>query len=138
LAKIDCGEIAMQTAHTVLVIEDDPSLAEVLQLALELEGYQVRIADGGEIALALARTEPPDLITLDLHLPDLDGYYVLECLHPVDGHRPVPIIVISGGIYRSSANDGVVGVLPKPFDLDELSQLVRTSVAAPPPADGHV
>jgi len=128
----------MDTRPTVLVIEDDECIAEVLQLALELVDYRVQVAKSGERALELARTKRPDLITLDLRLPDLDGHYVLECLQPEGDHPTVPIIVISGGHYRACATDGVVAVLPKPFDIDELTQLVRSTLARTSQPVGHV
>jgi len=114
-----------------LVVEDDACVAEVLQLALEWGGYQVRLAPRGQTALEMAQAERPDLITLDLRLPDLDGHYVLEALqpHPERQDAPIPVIVISGGHYRPSPTDQVVAVLPKPFELTELQRVVQAVLA---------
>jgi DNA-binding response OmpR family regulator len=119
------GENSMLAGPTVLVVEDDPGIAEVLQLALELDGYRVALAQCGEEALAFAQAEPPDLITLDLRLPDLDGHYLLEMLQ-AETAAARPVIVISAGHYRPCPTDGVVAVLPKPFAVDELQQVVYT------------
>jgi two-component system response regulator MprA len=113
----------MPACPTVLVVEDDLGIAEVLQLALELDGYRVVLARCGAEALASVHAEPPDLITLDLRLPDLDGHYVLETLQ---AEVTRPVIVVSGGHYRPCATDGVVAVLPKPFVLAELQHIVHT------------
>jgi CheY-like chemotaxis protein len=124
-------EPPMQECPTVLVIEDDACLAEVLQLTLELEGYQVRRAACGETALELVQIARPDLVTLDLRSPDLDDHYLLEMLRQdAEAAGPsLPVIVISGGHYRASSTDGVVTVLPKPFAVDELQQVVHTVLA---------
>jgi DNA-binding response OmpR family regulator len=111
---------------TVLVVEDDAMLADVLQMALELEGCRVLTAERGEAALALVAQERPDFITLDLRLPDMDGHYLLEALHPEGCPNSIPVVILSGGHYRACASDGVVAVLPKPFAIAELQQVVRT------------
>jgi DNA-binding response OmpR family regulator len=125
----------MLATPTVLVVEDDQLIADVIQMTLELEGYRVLLAARGETALELAHAEHPDVITLDLRLPDVDGHYLLEALQPdADAATPaIPVIVISGGHYRPSPTDQVVGVLPKPFTIAELQELVHGVLAS----DGH-
>src|SRR5712691_4744562 len=64
----------------VLFVEDDPSVAQMYKLKLELDGYDVEVASDGEQALEVARREAPDIIFLDIRLPKLDGFGVLEAL----------------------------------------------------------
>jgi CheY-like chemotaxis protein len=120
------GQIRMNP--TVLVVEDDVVVADVLQMTLELEGYQVITAQRGEIALAIIEQDPPDLMTLDLRLPDMDGHYLLEVLHGFGSPSPIPVVVLSGGHYRACATDGVVAVLPKPFAMADLHQVLREAL----------
>ena len=67
----------MKTNPTVLVVDDDPNIRQVVQLYLAKEGFTVRTADRGDTALQQVRTDPPDLILLDVMLPGLDGRQVL-------------------------------------------------------------
>ncbi len=82
-----------QTPRRVLVIEDDPSIGLGLRINLEAEGYTVLSAEDGERGLELARGEAPDLILLDVMLPQLNGFEVLQKLRS-EGYR-MPIIVLS-------------------------------------------
>ncbi len=111
----------------ILVIEDEPDLREGLQHNLELEGYAVVAAGTGREGLQQARAATPDLILLDLMLPDLDGLKVLEQLRQQG--QPIPVIVLSA---RSQDRDKVSGLeagaddyLTKPFGLAELTARIR-------------
>src|SRR5688572_25291091 len=70
----------MTRPHRILVVEDTPAYAEALERTLALEGHEVLLATRAQEALARARHEPPDLVLLDLGLPDRDGYHVLRAL----------------------------------------------------------
>jgi len=78
----------------VLFIEDDPAVAGMYKLKLELDGYRVRVAESGEEGLVLARNLIPDIVFLDIRLPKMDGFAVLEALRsdPVTGKLPVVIL----------------------------------------------
>ena len=80
---------------TVLFVEDDQSVAQMYKLKLELDGYQVRVASDGEMALDMARRSLPDIIFLDIRLPKLDGIGVLEALRADPSTRPVPVVILS-------------------------------------------
>jgi PAS domain S-box-containing protein len=114
----------------LLVIEDDHDLALLLRRQLESEGYQVLLAGSGEDALWLAREEKPQLITLDIVLPDLDGFVVLERLKEHPATAPIPVIIVSAvlgdpeGGYALGAVDYVV----KPFDEDKLLSSIREAL----------
>jgi len=125
-------EMSRWTPPTILVVEDDPHLAEVLRIAFELAGYRVLTAPQGEAAIQLVAQEHPNLITLDLRLPDVDGHYVLEAIQLGGATPPIPVIILSGGHYRPCATDGVVAVLPKPFELADLAQTVQALLAPAP------
>jgi len=122
----------------VLVIEDDPSITLGLRINLEAEGYAVLAADDGEAGLALARGELPDLVILDVMLPKLNGFQVLQTMRR-EG-LSMPIIVLSA---RTGEMDKVTGLelgaedyVAKPFSLAELLARVRAALRrGPRPAE---
>jgi DNA-binding response OmpR family regulator len=110
----------------VLVVEDDEEIALVLQRSLRLEGYEVRIAGDGEVALDQAAAFNPDLVILDLGLPKLDGIEVARRLRAADD---VPILMLTA---RDAEIDRVLGLelgaddyVTKPFSTAELLSRVR-------------
>jgi two-component system response regulator MprA len=78
--------------HHVLVIDDDPSVLSVLKRGLHYEGFTVAIASSGHAGLDLARERPPDLVILDLMMPELDGFTVLQRLRNADADLPVLLL----------------------------------------------
>jgi len=109
-------------AEKILVIEDDPSILRGLQLNLGMEGYLVRSAMDGETGLALARTEKPDLVVVDVMLPRLGGLEVVREIRSEDPDLPVLILSAKG-----QETDKVAGLqlgaddyIVKPFGLKEL------------------
>jgi CheY-like chemotaxis protein len=79
----------------VLFVEDDPAVAQMYKLKLELDGYQVEVAGDGEVALKMARKSLPDIIFLDLRLPKLGGLEVLEALRADPQTQAVPVVILS-------------------------------------------
>ncbi|MCI0347348.1 MAG: response regulator transcription factor, partial [Chloroflexi bacterium] len=113
-------------ARTILVVDDEPTLRETLVEALESEGYRAIPAADGREALARFRAERPDLILLDLMLPELSGVEVTRIIRAESG---VPIVMLTA---KDSEVDKVVGLelgaddyVTKPFSLRELSARVR-------------
>ena len=107
--------------HRILLVEDDATMAASMVRALRAEGYDVELAADGERALALANTRTFSLLLLDLRLPFVDGYAVLERL----GRREnLPIIVVTAGTELSdrlkSFELGAVDFIAKPFWMEEL------------------
>ena len=79
----------------VLFVEDDPAVAQMYKLKLELDGYHVEVAPDGELALSMARSELPDIIFLDIRLPKLDGFGVLEALRKEPKTERLPVVILS-------------------------------------------
>jgi DNA-binding response OmpR family regulator len=109
-------------AEKILVIEDDPSILRGLQLNLGMEGYLVRSASDGETGLAMARSERPDLVVVDVMLPRLGGLEVVREIRKEDPDLPVLILSAKG-----QESDKVAGLqlgaddyIVKPFGLKEL------------------
>jgi two-component system, OmpR family, KDP operon response regulator KdpE len=110
----------------VLVVEDDPQLLRAMRITLHARGHEVVTAATGRKALSEAAAARPDLVVLDLGLPDLDGVEVIEGLR---GWTSVPIIVLSG---RTSGGDKVAALdagaddyVTKPFGIEELLARIR-------------
>jgi DNA-binding response OmpR family regulator len=108
--------------HRILVVEDTPAYAEALERTLQLEGHRVLLATRAREALARASVEPPDLVVLDLGLPDRDGYHVLRELR--GRGNECPVLILSA---RSLESDKVEGFrlgaddyVTKPFGALEL------------------
>jgi DNA-binding response OmpR family regulator len=116
----------MTSPATILVVEDDRTLVETLVYNLHKEGYQTATARTGMEAIRLARSQPPDLVLLDLMLPEVDGFEVCRTLRT---SSQVPIIILTA---RDAEVDRVLGLelgaddyVVKPFSLRELIARVR-------------
>jgi CheY-like chemotaxis protein len=91
----------------VLFIEDDPAVAEMYKLKLELDGYTVTVAKDGEEGLQIANQAPPDIIFLDTRLPKMDGFAVLERLRSEERTRDIPVIILSNYGERELVDRGL-------------------------------
>ena len=113
----------------ILVVEDDPAVRNLVTTALDLHGYDVERAETGELAVMEAASRNPDLIMLDLGLPDIDG---VEVISKIRGWSAVPIIVISARTEDSdkigALDAGADDYLTKPFSVEELLARVRASL----------
>jgi eukaryotic-like serine/threonine-protein kinase len=108
----------------ILVVEDDPSNLRLLLDVLQDEGYRVRPSADGKQAIAAALASPPDLVLLDISMPDIDGYEVCRRLKADDSTRHVPVVFISGFdevLNKVKAFEaGGVDYLTKPFEVGEV------------------
>ncbi|MEW1583867.1 response regulator [Micromonospora vinacea] len=110
----------------ILVVDDEPQILRALRINLRARRYDVDVADTGAAALKAAASHPPDLVVLDLGLPDIDGVEVIRGLR---GWTTVPIIVLSG---RAGSEDKVAALdagaddyVTKPFGVEELLARIR-------------
>lgn len=121
---------------TVLVVDDYDEVREMTKHALELSGYTVVEAPGGEEALELARRVLPDLILMDLSMPGLDGFTTIHRLRRLVGLRDVPIIVFSAHTAQEIRADvlaaGCRDFIPKPVNLKKLLSVVRRHIEDSP------
>ena len=122
-------------SKSILVVEDDPRIAENLEHTLEHAGYQVRVASDGAEALYHASLTPPDVILLDLGLPDMPGEQVL---HQVHERRAIPVIVLTAHASPEDRNflldAGASDYLTKPYQEEELLACVETHLNPHRPA----
>jgi two-component system OmpR family response regulator len=128
-------------AHTVLVVDDDPHIRQLLVFALEKAGLSAREAEDGEAALASVAREPPDLVVLDINMPKLDG---LDVCRKLRAQGDLPILFLSS---RDDEIDRVLGIelggddyVVKPFSPREVTARVmailrRARAPAAPPVD---
>lgn len=113
----------------VLLVEDDPSTVAMYAAALRMEGYEVRTAVDGVAALRLFETFEPDVVILDLHLPVLSGFEVLQELRSMQCMQPV--IAVSGhepNLRQAKQNPEFFAALQKPFDPNDLIGVTRRAV----------
>ncbi len=113
----------------ILVCDDDPVILRLLQVNLELEGFDVLSANNGSEAVEVAIAEDPDLVILDIMMPKMDGYEACEKIKENDRTKDTPIIFLSAkaqlaDIERGTAS-GVSEYLTKPFDPSELVALIN-------------
>ena len=112
----------MKRARRLLIVDDDPSVREWLSIFSERLGYATEVVDSGEQALEAFRRRRPDLVTLDLILPGMDGLETLKALKAVNGQ--VPVIMLSGHgqtrVIVEALRHGAADFLRKPFEPEEL------------------
>jgi DNA-binding response OmpR family regulator len=114
---------------TVLVVDDDPVIVNLLQVNFEIEGYDVLTATGGEAGLAQAHAGHPDVIVLDVMMPGIDGLEVARRLRAEADTRAVPIILLSAKAQASDIQAGLAVAdeyVTKPFEPLELLERVKS------------
>jgi DNA-binding response OmpR family regulator len=118
----------------VLIVDDEPDVLLILRVNLEAEGYQTALAADGETALRRIADERPDLILLDVMMPVMDGWGVLEALaRDIFNHRVVVVSAkASDRDMRRALELGASAYLSKPFDPDELIEVVGRVLSSTP------
>jgi DNA-binding response OmpR family regulator len=124
--------MSIQQKHTLLIVEDDIDTSEMLRVYFEAQGYRVITATGGYEALEKGRRQPPDLILLDVRLPDIDGFEVGRQLQDDLRTSRLPVIFVT---ERRERDDRIAGLklgaidyITKPFDVQELRLRVRNAL----------
>jgi CheY-like chemotaxis protein len=110
--------------RSILVVDDNHEIVEVLEELLDQEGYQVRCAFTGEAALREVAHEPPDLVLADVTMPQMDGVSLAKQLQARG--RAIPVVLMSA-VYASVDVPGLPFV-PKPFNLDALLRVIRREI----------
>ena len=112
----------------ILYIEDNFENRLLVRRILEAEGYRVVEAEDGPKGLALAQSTRPDLILVDLHLPDLDGYERVRRFKQMPHLQGVPIVALTADVIRGTREralaTGCDGYIPKPIDVDALPEQI--------------
>ncbi len=112
------------------VVEDDPDFRDLVQQVLQGAGWTVDLADDGIAALSTIRRVIPDLIVLDLMMPNLDGVEVLRLLRSTEVGRRIPVLVATGSRVDDEVRDLASAVLVKPFAVEEMLSVIRALVPA--------
>jgi len=123
---------------TVLIVDDEPDILLFVRVNMELDGHEVVTASDGEGALAAVHEHRPDVVVLDVMMPKLDGWQVLERLKTDEDAaiRTIPVVMLTalGGDYDQVRGgiEGAVQYLPKPVTPDDLLRAVKTSIEGDP------
>jgi DNA-binding response OmpR family regulator len=116
-------------AKLILVADDEPDIVTIVEMILRSQGYDVLKAANGLEALELAERHSPDLILLDIMMPDMDGWEVLRLLHVDPSTSEIPVAMISAKTGSrakiTSMQEGAVDYITKPVDSQELLSKVR-------------
>jgi CheY-like chemotaxis protein len=126
-------------AAKILVVDDEPIVVKTLRAVLEFNGYEVIVARDGEEAGRIALMNPPDLIILDVVMPNMDGYAFLIAFKELRELKadipPIPVIVMTGRedvqAKELMGAEKIKGYLVKPFDNNELLEMVSRILAKP-------
>jgi excisionase family DNA binding protein len=120
------------TGPLVLVVDDDPRIREYVRVNLEMEGYLVREASSADEALQAIDDQAPELVLLDVVMPGVDGWQMLQRMQ--ERHGSIPVIMFSGQVDERSASDaeerGARGFIGKPFDPQQLIERAKQLVPA--------
>lgn len=121
------------TGQSILIVDDDDLLCDMVATLLELEGYRVALAHEGHAGLARLRAESFDLILLDLVMPRMDGLqFMRHVASDMPGHPPIVVMSasVTAEIVEEGRGYGVSGMIRKPVDPDLLVETVRAALAA--------
>lgn len=131
----------MAELKSILHVDDDPDILDIARMSLELVGgYEVSQSDNAEQALAMLDEAAPDLLLLDVMMPDTDGPKLLEAIRSIERYRSIPAIFMTAKadaeVKDRLAGKGVLGVITKPFDPmalpTRLAELWENGVAHSP------
>jgi len=121
-------------AKRILIVEDDQDIVSLLEYRLAAQGFEIMTALDGDKGLELARSWRPDLITLDINLPEVNGFTICSMLKADEEYHAIPIIMLTA---RDSSSDSVFdesvkpeAYITKPFDINELIEKIHELIPA--------
>lgn len=131
--------VTVTAAPRILVVDDTPALLDVVRTCLEEEGYQVRTCLESRYAVEMAQEQRPDVVMLDVVMPEVSGWEVLAELRQDPAFRLTPVIVCTAYVAEAierlaelKGPDQHLGLLPKPFEMEELLEVVASVSAVAP------
>jgi DNA-binding response OmpR family regulator len=117
----------------ILIVEDEANIVKLISIRLERLGHSINSADNGVAALDIAREIPPDLILLDVMIPVLNGFQVLQRLKADPATAPIPVLMLTARGHERDIVTGLEGgaddYIIKPFSFPELIARVSTALA---------
>jgi excisionase family DNA binding protein len=125
---------SMQQGPLVLIVDDDERVREYVRVNLEMEGYAVREAGSANEGLGVLEEVSPDLILLDVMMPEVDGWEMLRRVQEQHGVGAIPVVMFSGKVNEQSAQEatarGAQGFVGKPFDPQQLIEHAKQLLPA--------
>lgn len=115
----------------ILIVDDEPDVAKVVELRLKIAGYEVAVAANGKEAIEKAETEKPDLILLDYFMPDILGDQVVKSIKEKEACQSIPILLITASLavtQKLIGNMGVVDFIVKPISPEVLLEKVKKAL----------
>jgi CheY-like chemotaxis protein len=115
----------------ILVVDDEDDIRQILKKKLEQNGFVAQAASSGSEALAICKTDKPDLILLDIAMPEMDGYQTCEKLKQDKSTRDIPVLFLTAkdlepkSIYEHYEKLGAAGYMPKPSVLQDLLKKIK-------------
>jgi excisionase family DNA binding protein len=128
------GPSGAASGPTVLIVDDDERLREYVRVNLEMEGYSVREAGSAEEGLKVLEESTPDLVLLDVMMPEVDGWEMLRRVQERHGQGAIPVIMFSGQVDEEAATEaasrGAQGFIGKPFNPQDLIEQTKQLLPA--------
>ena len=119
------------SSKTVLVVDDEPVLRAIVREILDEEGYSVIEAADGRVMLEIMESARPDLVLMDVMMPGVDGRDAYRQLRAHPEHRDIPVVMMSAAIQPHGLDPSIAGFMAKPFDLNQLVELVARLIGRP-------
>ncbi len=120
----------------VLVVDDEIHIIKIIQFKLKSCGYEVVYAQNGEEGLEVAKKELPDIILLDIMMPVMNGYVMLEALKKYENTRDIPVVMVTAKTQRvdtmKAEKLGIAEYIFKPFSPDKVLHVVQKIIGSPP------
>jgi len=122
--------------YRVLVVDDDPMVTRLVRINLELDNFEVEEAWDGRTAMKMMRENPPDLLVLDIMMPQIDGWEILKLMREDEDLKDLPVVVLTAKVQDEDMargwSMGADGYIVKPFNPVNLADALRKVLAATP------